>query len=549
MRRIFLCVLIVCLCLAGFFSASAELGYTQNTYEIEDDVEANEEIQEGLVSLDFKDANLKDVLKVFSQQSGLNFVAAKSIEDRQITLYMNDVLVEDALNALLDSNNLGIYQSPGSNILIVRPKPTQPIETITRVYKIRYYFGNITPGATLTAASTGGEQSQGREQSFGWRPIINPLLSEYGKCVPYMNLLIITDVPERFKLIDEVISEIDKPVAEVMIEVELIETTADFLKDLGVKWGKEMARYYGPKRITSIPFTPWKNREYAEVSPILGKPLGADTDYGSYFSYGLMDATGLSWILEMLQTDTNTKFLAKPRILCQDREWAQLKVTADQIVSLTTRRNDDGSVDISVNRMEVGTILKLVPMINEEEGFVSLLIEPKISRPKESTFTSSEGTHFIDPQERSMRTVVMAKSGTTIVVGGFITTEDEEVKTKIPWLGDIPFFGALFRHTTSDRVDKELLIFITPKIVNPVQTMDYWHQQIETQKDAVIKDQKTVIIDALKEGDQSPAVSAGNDSAPKNAAVPKELSFREQEDLELNLTLNNPNLNVVDLVK
>ncbi len=542
MKRIFLVFFIL---LQGILMCSLWQNalFAQTKYEVEDDAVKKDTGEEGLVSLDFKDADLKDVLKVFSQQSGLNFIAAKEIEDSKITLYMNEVLVEDALKTLLEANNLGLAQSPGSNIIIVKGIPVRAVETVTRVYKIRYYHGNSTPGKFVFGKSTSGEESSGDKGKGGggWKQILTPLLSKYGVIVNYSNLLIITDIASSFKLVDQVISEVDRPIPEVMIEVELIETTADFLKDIGVKWTKEMARYSGPSAATPFPFTPWEDKHNFGPTTTLTLPATGD------FSYGLISSSALSWIIEMLQTDTNTKFLSKPRILVQDREWAEIKITANQVVSVRTIV-DENNTTYEVERLEVGTILRLIPMINQEEGFISMLLEPSISRPVDSAFTDDKGTNFIDPQERSMRTVVMARDKETIAIGGFITTVDEETKTKVPWLGDIPLFGALFRHNSSNRIDKELLIFITPKLVNPSEKIDMWIQDMDTSGPQA-KEQEQV--KAKPEQKQEKTQAPASVLAPKE--VKKELPFREQEDIagdmNLDLTLKSSSLGVVDLVK
>lgn len=546
MKRIFAILIILFMQIAflmSIHSTSYVFAQAQTEYEIEDDLEIVETDDEGLVSLDFKDADLKDVLKVFSQQSGLNFVASKNIEDRAITLYMNDVLVEDALKTLLDANNLGLEQNPGSNILIVKAKLTLPIETITRVYKIRYYHGNVTPGAYLL--SEGDEQEEGDNGS--WSQIIKPLLSEFGVVIDYTNILIITDVPDRFKLIDQVINEIDRPVPEVMLEVELIETTSNYIKEMGVAWSTKMMEFSGGNTVTSFPFISGeRSRTVPNISG--GKSLLAEN---SIFQYGLLSADVMQWTLNMLQTDNNTKFLAKPRILVQDREWAEIKVTSNQIVSLiTTVDSDSGDTTTEVERMEVGTILRLVPIINAEEGFVSILLEPSISRPVDSVFGTAQG-NFVDPQSRSLRTVVMSRDGETIAIGGFITTEDQEVKTKVPWLGDLPLIGMFFRNTSNDRVDKELLIFVTPRIVNPSEKVEMWmsdnvNKEI-TEDTQSAKTAKEFSEAAEIDKENVEPAKDGNSSAVMDDML-KEMPFREQED-SLDLTMQSSSLDTVDLVK
>ena len=198
--------------------------------------------------------------------------------------------------------------------------------------------------------------------------------------------------------------------------------------------------------------------------------------------------------------------------------------------------------------MEVGTILRLVPLINEDEGYVSILLEPSISRPTESKFTDTNGTSYIDPQTRSMRTVVMAKSGETVAVGGFITTEDEETKTKVPWLGDIPMLGSLFRHTSTDRVDKEMLIFITPRIVSITEKLEMWRTDFTEKSIDEVEKANIQMVEGAATASSAPVDAPTEKKEDINSTLP----FREQEELgnlNIDLTLKSSSLGVVDLVK
>ncbi|MBU0634264.1 MAG: hypothetical protein KKB82_03365 [Candidatus Omnitrophica bacterium] len=555
-------VLFLLLFLMGFWLTGAPLVFEANellareNYTIEDDKPSEGKARDELVSLDFKDADLKDVLKVFSQQSGINFIASKEIEVRKITLFINEVTIEDALKTLLDANNLGLKQHPGSNILIVRPQAAPPVETITRIYKIRYYHGNIGAGRSAFAGGSAEDVAKGASESSGdLSDILRPLLSPQGTIMTNSNMAIITDVPERFKLIEQVLNELDKPIPEVMIEIEFIETTADFLERLGMQWGAEWARYSGPGTVTAFPYTRWEDTVKS----------GAKSAAGTDFHYGLMSSQNLGWVLEMLETDTNTKFLSKPRILVQDREWAELKITANQIVSLNeTRSADTGDITLEIERMDVGTTLKLLPIINNQEKFVSLLLEPKISRAIDSRFTTSSGQTMYDPHERSLRTVVMVKDGETLAIGGFITTEDQKTKSKVPFFGDMPVVGAFFRHNTTTKVDRELLIFITPRIVNPSERMNMW---IEDAVASIAEKEKPIA--ALKEepGEKTDKTVQEREEVLEKVIEEKtkemegktadtkasEASFREQENYqnsEIDLTLNNTKASsVINLVE
>lgn len=548
MKRISLFVIVfLSVCSCCIFNLEVALA-AQSPPNSEEETTAQSQ-NKNLISLDFKDAGLKDVLKVFSQQSGLNFIAGRNVEDKPITLYMENVSVEDALQTLLTANNLALEQQPESNIIIVKGQIVPEVETITKVYKFRYFHGIVPVGQYLMAQAkdTGGGGGGGKTGGTGIKDFIKPLLSKYGVITELANLAVITDVPERFKLIDQVIAELDKPIPETMLEVELIETTADFLKNLGVKWSKEFARYAGPARLTPIPYTPWNRKD-------LGKAESPLSTQDAFFRYGLISSTGLTWILEMLSSDTNTKFLAKPRILVQNREWAEIKITSNQVVSVKTTVTSEGGsskTQTEAERMEVGTILRVLPMINEEEGYVSLILEPSVSRAQDSTFTAPDGTSFINPLERSLRTVVMVRDNETVAIGGFITTEDMSVQTKVPWVGDIPFLGAFFKHNQTLRLDKELLIFITPKIVSPTHRVSMQVSDTGEEKKQPPQEVRKDVQPKVEPEEKQPAVTKPATVLPISEEK-KELPFREQEDFvdfKIDLTLKSSNLGVVDLVK
>ncbi|RKY37628.1 MAG: hypothetical protein DRP78_00565 [Candidatus Omnitrophota bacterium] len=529
MRKIFLLLDIFILCFFYVAGYSENNVFAQTSYEIEDDIEISSRDDEKLVSLDFKEAQLKDVLKVFSQQAGLNFVASQDVEDKAITLYMENVLVDDALNCLLKANNLKLLQQPKSNIIIVVPMQVEKIKTDTKIYRLRYLHGK---GPSL------GKEDSKNDKENSVREFLEPVLSEHGTMVEFSNVLLITDIPERFKLIDKIIDELDQPIPEVMLEVELIETTSDFLEDLGTKWNKEIAKYSGPARATPFPYTKWEDVDNRGCPEIFEIP-------GFDFSYGLISSAGLNWIVEMLKTDTNTKFLSKPRILVQDRELAEIAITADQVVSLESIMTTGGGVatiKTTVNRMEIGTTLKILPMINKEERYVSLMIEPSISRPVDSNFKSPDGIAYIDPHTRDLHTVVMVKDEDTVAIGGFITTDDLEVSTKVPFLGEIPFFGALFRHKHTKRVDKELLIFITPKIILPTDKVDIFiNKKEQTSASLEQQGQSVKSVTAIKQATES--------FVGMNTKTVESTQFREQDDFILDMALESMEIQSIDLVK
>ncbi|OQX54126.1 MAG: hypothetical protein B5M48_01515, partial [Candidatus Omnitrophica bacterium 4484_213] len=176
------------------------------------------------ISMDFQDADMKDVLKIFSQQSGLNFIAGEKIKDSKITLYLDKVSVEDALNTILRGNNLTYEQAEDSDIFIVKQTSEPEIETITKVFTLDY-----------AQVEGGGDDD---DEGHDMQEVINNILTEHGKIICYgrTNSLIVTDIPANFARIEKTIKEIDAPTPQVMIEAEILETVAGLTDKLGIDW-------------------------------------------------------------------------------------------------------------------------------------------------------------------------------------------------------------------------------------------------------------------------------------------------------------------------
>lgn len=458
--------------------------------------------EESHISMDFKDASLKDVLKVFSMQSGLNFVASEEIKDRKLTLYMDNVPVEDAMENILKANGLTYEQEPESNIFIVKEslKPEVKVETITRVYRLRYArvstsslgistssLGALSSalvgttsalaqapaattgtstGTTTGTAGTGGVSGAGlgagQRVITGIDKVITGLLSKYGSLVvdERTNSLIITDIESQFPTIEETIAKIDVPTPQVMIEAELLEVSIDDLKRMGIEWGGSKGELFvltGSKRKTAFPFS---ENIWSSGARMTGSS-GAITE-GSY------DFSQFIATLRLLVSQGSARFLARPKVLVLDNESAVIKISANTAVGITsTSQTQTGTVISTAERMETGITLKVTPQINEE-GFITMLIEPSVIRPVASEFFPNQ---FVDPQLRGISSVVRMRDGDTIAIGGLLRTDDTKTVRKVPVLGDIPVLGAPFRDTNRTEKETELIVFITPRIVQEFSRM------------------------------------------------------------------------------
>ena len=424
------------------------------------------------VSLDFQDANLKDVLKLFSQQAGINFIASEQVKDRKITLYVDQVTVQDVLNQLMRANNLVYDSVPESNIFIIRESGSAGPTLVTKIYRLQYarLSTSVLAKAVSAIGSTGA--ASGSASRPGIDQVITKLLTTNGSLVvdERTNALIITDTPENFQKIERAIAELDVKTAQILIEVELLEVSATKAKNLGVEWGTgtdgTLATFTPGQATTHFPF----NLSQHQMIPTQTLNPAADEILQTRPTYtlGTLNTAQFQVVLKALQSDQDTRLLAHPKVLTLDNEQAVIELVAQTAIgqkTSTVATGGTGSTSTEAERTQTGVKLKVTPQLNAD-GNITMLVEPSLSRPNRSEFFP---TLFVDPKTRSATTLVRVRDGETIMIGGLIDRSESGTKRRVPGLGDVPLVGAAFRKNDTALTDTELVVFITPRIVDNPQ--------------------------------------------------------------------------------
>ncbi len=287
--------------------------------------------------------------------------------------------------------------------------------------------------------------------------VIENILTEHGKVICYgrTNSLIVTDIPANFARIEKTIKEIDTPTPMVMIEAEILETKVGLVEELGVDWSAGiLVTYTGPgEHKTNFPFS---------------ESLIHATDG---FAAATITAAKTTAILKALSTDSRTRWLAKPRICVLNNEEATIDIITDAAVGkITFVDPTTGTTTESIERMDIGTKLKVTPSVNKA-GEITLEIEPEESRAADS---AAAITGAVDKLTRTAKTKVIVKDGNTIIIAGLISTKKGNTMHKVPLLGGIPFVGNLFKYEKETEDQTELVIFITPHIIK------YWEEPTTT---------------------------------------------------------------------
>jgi len=304
------------------------------------------------------------------------------------------------------------------------------------------------------------------------------------------NTLVITAQQDMLRSLEAVIRKLDVRRAQVLVEAIIVEVFESDGVSLGVQWMSEnggMTQFTnGPAPISSVAAaaeaaqtTPGDPGSYItnSLGEIIGQnPPGNDVkgDYSlaatllgsvSGGMFGIMK-NGWGAIIQAVSNDTNSNILATPSITTLDNEEAHFLVGQEiPILTGSTAGSNNGNPFQTVERQEVGIKLTVTPQVNEGTG-VQLTIEQEVSSVSGATGVD------ISINKREIKTVVMADSGATVVLGGLIDEDDQESVQKVPLLGDIPFIGHLFKSTTTSTRKRNLMVFIRPTIIRDGKLMN-----------------------------------------------------------------------------
>jgi len=444
---------------------------------------------EATVSMDFKDASLKDILKAFSMQSGLNFIASEAVQDRKVTLYLDKVPLSYAMDEIFSANNLSYDLDKKANIFVVKEWGKAEVETLTKVFFLKFATVStsslkeeLSKGVLKSSSEAAGGTSAGsktkwkEEGESGISSAVKKLLSASGSLIEDFrtNSLIITDTPMKMKVISQVIAALDVEIPQVMLEVEMLDVSKNAVDKMGFQFGDTpfTAILTGATAATGFPFGSWSKFVSPRWDPT---NLTAQDPFKGSLAINTGNST-YQMQLDFMKTLTDTKYLARPKLLTLNNETAEIFITKDEIVGRedTTTFNNGvptttsvyaRSTGLELTKEGTGIFLKVTPQINLDTNEITMVINPKSSVSNISPL-STIGNPQSDVEVRSTKSIVKVKDGETVVLGGLIHQDKSIEFKKLPILGDIPILGALFRHKSQTKdIERELIVFITPHIV------------------------------------------------------------------------------------
>lgn len=409
------------------------------------------------ITVDFKDADIHDVLKILSYKSGVNIVASKDIQGT-VSIRLADVPWEKALEVILKNNGF-VYERDGDIIRVTTVENLSTEELSTEIFVLNY------AKAKDVAES------------------VKEMLSERGKIKfdERTNQLVVTDVPAILYKVKKVVERLDKRTAQILVETKIIETVLDKDERLGIDW-TTYASAVGAARPTTLPFV------FSSTGGITGKKFFPKVDttttdfsssaangfpYGvkSNFTFGTLNFTQLQAVMEIFKRRENTKTLSNPRLITLDNQKAEIGVT--ETLNIPTYEVDSTTGRLVVSgytEKDVGIMLTVTPHVNPE-GYIVVDLKPEVSS-LQGWDSFSTGTGTINAPRISSRTTttqVMIKNGETIIIGGLIRDVTDDINKKIPILGDIPILSYLFKKTTKTHDVTDLIIMVTVKLQEDLQ--------------------------------------------------------------------------------
>ncbi|MBH0180618.1 MAG: hypothetical protein HP490_02810 [Nitrospira sp.] len=395
------------------------------------------------VTLKFRNAGVKEVLEGVAKAGGLTLIFDKDVRNDPISIAIQDTPFEDALQLLLNSNNLfSRAVSPG--VLIISPNTKQKQEQYQDLMIRTFYLSNAKSKDMLTLLKSmlDSKRMHANEQ---------------------LNTIVIRDQPEKIQMAEKIILANDRQEAEVLFDVEVLEVNRTVNQNYGLTYPKQVAG-------AMVPLPPPAGLIAGTLAQQFSASQLSDLGPGNYL---FKIPTNVQ--LDFFKQITDAKTLAAPKIRVMNNRKAEINIGDKQPILLSTTNVLPGqaatgavpttSTVTSIEFRDTGVKLSVEPSIRLG-GELGLKMKIEVIRLGEQvTLQASPPITQFKFGNRSAETMLSIKDGETIVLGGLLQEEDRKTRVTVPWIGDLPFIGNLISSFRTDRVTTEVILTITPHIV------------------------------------------------------------------------------------
>ncbi|MCU4391432.1 type IV pilus secretin PilQ [Acinetobacter courvalinii] len=447
------------------------------------------------ISLDFQDIEVRRVLQLLADFTGINMVAADTVQGN-ITLRLKDVPWDQALDIVLKTKNLDkrrngnvIWIAPVSELIKAEEEEAKAQAQSVKLAPLQteYITLSYAKAADIEKLITQGKNANSSNSSSsglsGGDTLAGGLLSPRGTISidPRTNTLIVNDTSQKIDQIRKMVDLLDVSVKQVMIEARIVSASTDFTKEMGVKWGilSQGITNNNDLLVGGSDTTLWNLRKPTKDSDTggwkyeierpdnLNVDLGAVTPGASRIAFGLISLSDFMLDLELsaVQADGYGEVISTPKVMTADKQAA--KIESGKKIPYTSSTGGGANAVPKTEFIDATLSLDVTPSITPDG---KVMMKLNITKDSQSTPTP---TGQLTINKNQIDTNVLVDNGETVVLGGIFEQENISSQVKVPFLGDLPYVGRLFRRDLKTDNKRELLIFITPRIVNDTLTRNH----------------------------------------------------------------------------
>ena len=416
------------------------------------------------LSLNFQNIEVRSLLQVIADFTNFNVVTSDTVTGN-LTLRLKDVPWDQALDIILQAKGLGLRKS--GNVIWIAPKDELAIKEQaeleagkkkteleplrTQGYQLNYTKAEEVAKGLVGQGSGGGGQGSRMLSSRG------SVISEQRT-----NQLFVTDIPTKLEEIQSLIAKIDIPVRQVLIEARIVEANDTFGKSLGVKLGGAAQNLSGGLHRVAVGATTVGGSTatggVSSSSPFVNLPALGQGGYDpASFAVSLFNSGATRFLnleISALEADGKGKVVSSPRIITAD----QVKALISQGTKIPFQKSTSSGAT-SVEFIEASLKLEVTPQITPEGN---VILDVQVNKDSLGTLTALGREINV----KQVKTQVLVENGGTVVIGGIFEQTEQNSETKVPFLGDVPYLGNLFKTRTRDTSRTELLVFLTPRVVS-----------------------------------------------------------------------------------
>lgn len=383
------------------------------------------------ISMELKNASVKSAFDYIGKAGHLNFSYDQELSDAiRVNLLLRDTQIEDAIDVILTSHQLGKKMLNANTLLIY---PLTRAQTYEELFVRSFYLANMDAKRAMN--------------------LVKSVLKAKDIYIDEkLNTLVMRDTLEHIKIAEKLIASQDLNEPEVMLEVEVMEINRRNLEQLGIQYPSQIGLGIQGNAIGSS----------NGVTPQAGKLTLTELRHFDG-DFGVFSVNDPAIVLNLLHQDTDTNLLASPKIRVKNRDKAKIHV-GDKIPVLTSIANAQGFVSQTVNYIDVGIKLDVEPVVQLQDQ-VSIKVGMEVSNITDQVRTDN-GVLAYTIGSRNANTTLQLKNNETQILAGLFRDDEQKTTRRVPGLGSLPIIGKLFSNDSNDKRKNEIVLLITPRILH-----------------------------------------------------------------------------------